>query len=101
MDKEKQELYLSEIFLETLNGDFSLKAVLKALKKCDEKVNQRAGVCGRVRKLMEQKFGVSEITLKVPRNMRQEFWDFWDVYGEFDYMLIPGMKRKYLILQMN
>lgn len=101
MDKEKQELYLSEIFLETLNGDFSLKAVLKALKKCDEKVTQRTGVYGRVRKFMEQKFGVFEVNLKVPRNMRQEFWDFWDVYGEFDDMLTPGMKRKYLILQMN
>ena len=47
MDKEKQELYLPEIFLETRNRDFG------------------------------------------------------DVYGEFDYMLTSGMKRKYLILQMN
>lgn len=38
MEKGKQELYLSELFLETLNGDFSLNAVLKALGKCDEKV---------------------------------------------------------------
>lgn len=101
MDEEKQELYLSEIFLETLNGDFSLKAVLKALKKCDERVSKRTGVYGRVRKCMKQRFGIYGRNLQVPRNMQQEFWDFWDVYGEFDDMLTPGMKRKYLILQMN
>lgn len=55
--EEKQELYLSEVFLETLNGDFTLKAVLKALRKCDEKVSQWTA-CGRVGKFMKRRRGV-------------------------------------------
>lgn len=101
MEQEKQELYLSELFLETLNGDFSLKAVLKALRKCDEKVFQWTGVCGRIGMFMKQRWGGLGLLVKVPRNMRQEFWDFWDVYREFDDMLTLNMKRRYLVLQMN
>ncbi|MCI8410821.1 MAG: hypothetical protein HFJ09_16425 [Lachnospiraceae bacterium] len=101
MEKGKQELYLSELFLETLNGDFSLNAVLKALGKCDEKVFQCTGVYGCVKKFLKRRFGISESKMKMLRNMQQEIWDFWDVYGEFDDMLTPGMRRRYFILQIN
>lgn len=100
MREQKQEMYLSEMFLETLDGDFTLKAVLRALEECDEVIVQRQGVCGSVEKFMKPKCGVSKLFLKMPLSIRQEIWDFWDVYGEFDYMLTPGMKRRFSILQM-
>lgn len=31
---------------------------------------------------------------------KQELYDFWDVYKEFDAMLTPEMKKEYLILQI-
>ena len=42
MDKKKNT-YLSELFLENLNGDFSRQAVLRALEKCNDEIRKRMG----------------------------------------------------------
>lgn len=96
MDKKKNT-YLSELFLENLNGDFSRQAVLRALEKCNDEVLKRMGAYPCTRGLIDYLFNRGKQTRKLSK---QELVDFWDVYGEFDHMLRPGVKRNYLILQM-
>ena len=93
MDKKKKNTYLSELFLENLNGDFSRLAVLRALEKCNDEVLKRMGTYPCTKWAEKQ-------TKKLSKQIMQELVDFWDVYGEFDNMLRPSVKRNYLILQM-
>ncbi len=92
MNKEKQRVYLSELFLKKLNGDFSRRAVLKALKKCNDEILQRVKTC--------QCSGDFICFFFSREGQKQELADFWDVYSEFDDMLRPEVKKTYLILQM-
>lgn len=100
MDKRKKNVYLSELFLENLNGDFSRQAVLRALEKCNDEILKRIGTYSCARGLIGYFFNKGEQTRKLSKQMTQELVDFWDVYGEFDPMLRPNVKRNYLILQM-
>ena len=100
MDKRKKNTYLSELFLENLNGDFSHQAVLRALEKCNDEIRKRIGAYPYARALIGNFFNRGKQTRKLSREMAQELVDFWDVYGEFDNMLKPSAKRNYLILQM-
>ncbi|MEY8236915.1 hypothetical protein AALA36_14500 [Lachnospiraceae bacterium 66-29] len=101
MDKRKKNPYLSELFLENLNGDFSRQAVLRALEKCNDEIQKRMGAypCDRGW-LISNFFNRGKQTRKLSRQITQELVDFWDVYGEFDNMLRPSAKKNYLILQM-
>lgn len=100
MDKRKKNAYLSELFLENLNGDFSRQAVLRALGKCNDEILKRMGTYSCARRLIGCFFNKEKQTRKLSRQMTQELVDFWDVYGEFDTMLRPNVERNYLILQM-
>ncbi len=100
MDKRKKNAYLSELFLENLNGDFSRQAVLMALEKCNDEIRKRMGAYSCARGLVGCFFNRGTQTRKLSKQMTQELADFWDVYGEFDTMLRPNVKRNYLILQM-
>lgn len=100
MNKEKKKMYLSELFLEKLNGDFSRKAVLRALEKCNDEMLQRLGTYQCAGELIGYFFNEEGQQQNVSKRIKQEFGDFWDVYGELDDMLTPGIKRNYLILQM-
>lgn len=98
MNAGKPELYLSELFLEELNGDFSLEAILSALRKCDAEVIHKSKLhsYGNVKFLrLFKKLGIKR---RVPKYIQQEFLDFWDVYKEFDDMLTAGMRKEYYIL---
>ena len=99
MDKKKNT-YLSELFLENLNGDFSRQAVLRAWEKCNDEIRKRMGAYPCAIGLIGNFFNSGKQTRKLSKQMTQELVDFWDVYGEFDYMLRPSAKRNYLILQM-
>ena len=99
MDKKKNT-YLSELFLENLNGDFSRQAVLRALEKCNDEIRRRMGAHPCTRGLIGNFFNSGKQTRKLSRQMEQELVDFWDVSGEFDIMPRPSAKRNYLILQM-
>lgn len=96
MKKEKQKMYLSELFLKKLNGDCSRKAVLKALRKCNNEMLQRLRTCPCAGEIIDCILNGVE----APKQVKREFADFWDVYSEFDNMLTPKMKRNYLILQI-
>jgi len=100
VDKRKKNAYLSELFLENLNGDFSRQAVLRALEKCNDEIRKRMGAYSCARGLVGCFFNRGTQTRKLSKQMTQELADFWDVYGEFDTMLRPNVKRNYLILQM-
>lgn len=96
MRKGKQKMYLSELFLKHLNGDCSRKTVLRALRKCNDEMLQRLGAYPCAGEIIGCIFNGDEAT----KQTKQEFEDFWDVYGEFDDMLTPKMKKNYLILQI-
>ena len=98
MNKSEKEIYLSELFLEALDGNFCLEAVLKVLKKCDEQILCRLKLFGGAEKNSILQSGVGDI--KIPGYMQQEYLDFWDVYKEFDNMLSMEMKKNYFILQV-
>lgn len=100
MNNRKQNTYLSELFLEKLNGDFSHKAVLRALKKCDDEILKRMGTLSCAGELISRFIYREKQKRKISKQIEQELADFWDVYGEFDDMLKPTAKRNYLILRM-
>ncbi len=100
MDKRKKNTYLSELFLENLNGDFSRQAVLKALGKCNDEIQKRMGAYPCTRGLIGNFFNRGKQSRKLSRQMMQELVVFWDVYGEFDNMFRPSTKRNYVILEM-
>ena len=100
MEKVIREKCLSEVFLETLGEDFTLKTVLKALGRCDERLLKGTILGGKMGKVVKRLMVGAGADLGVCASMRQEVMDFWDVYGEFDGMLTPGMKNKYLVLRM-
>lgn len=100
MNKRKQNIYLSELFLEKLNGDFSRKAVLRALEKCNDEILQRMGTYRCARELIDYFIYGEKQKRKISKQIKQELVDFWDVYSEFDDMLKPSIKKNYLILQM-
>lgn len=100
MDKRKKNAYLSELFLENLNGDFSRHAVLRALEKCNDEILKRMDAYPCTKELIDNFFNRGKRTRKLSEQIMQELVDFWDVYDEFDYLLRPGVRRNYLILQM-
>lgn len=100
MEKRKRNDYLSELFLENLNGEFSRPAVLRALGKCNDEMRKRMRIYHCARGLTGCFVSRGKQTRKLSKQIAQELGDFWDVYGEFDHMLSPGVKRNYLILQM-
>lgn len=100
MDERKKNAYLSELFLENLNGDFLRHAVLRALEICNDEILMRMGAYPCARGLIDNFFNRGKQTRKLSEQIMQELVDFWDVYGEFDYLLRPGVRRNYLILQM-
>lgn len=90
---EKSERYLSEVFLASLNGDFSLEKVIYAINACNQELMER---------FKNTKYLNDFISYlsnnQTPKYIYQEFLDFWDVYGEFDEFLMSEVKEKYLIL---
>lgn len=68
-------MYLSELFLQQLDGDFSMKSVEHALGKCDEEFRSRT-----------EAVSVDEMRA------------FWDVYKEFDSELCEDVRNSLQIL---
>lgn len=100
MKKARKEMCLSGVFLETLGEDFTLKTVLKALGRCDERLLEGTVLGGKIGRAVKRFMVSARADLGEYAAVRQEIMDFWDVYGEFDDMLTPGMKKRYLILWM-
>lgn len=48
---------------------------------------QRLGSYQCARELIEYYFNTDSEQRIIPKQLKQEFMDFWDVYGEFDEML--------------
>lgn len=100
MCKEKQKMYLSELFLEKLNEDFSQKAVFRALEKCNDEMHKRLENYQCTGELIDVIFKKDGQKQEAYKRMWQEFMDFWDVCREFNDMFTPEMRKNYLILQM-
>lgn len=100
MYKKTKNTYLSELFLESLNGDFSRKAVLKALEKCNDEILKRMHIYPCAKGVIDTFFCRVKQKKRISNQIRQELIDFWDVYSEFDNMFQSSTKKEYLILQM-
>lgn len=93
---EKKKVYLSELFLDELNEDFSANSVMNALWKCNNELLLRLS------KGIESEHLINYLFCKkkyLPSYIEQEFTDFIDVYIEFDNIIEPYQKSKLLILQ--
>lgn len=95
MNRKKKKLYLSELFLEKLNGDFSNKAVIRAVENCNDEILKRMSTYPFARDLIDYFFYGKE-----QKQIKQELGDFRDVYHEFDKLIKPNIKKNYLILQV-
>lgn len=92
---EKEEQYLSEVFLSNLNGGFSTEKVIYAVRACNQEL------IGRFKSPKYLRDFIAYLSNdQAPKYIYQEFLDFWDVYGEFDDYLISEVKEKYLILKI-
>lgn len=99
MRKEKRDVYLSELFLEELGGRFSREAVLQALEGCNDEMLQRLGSHHDVGELINFLLMSGDRGQGVSDEIKQEFLDFWDVYGEFDELVGQEVKEEYLVLR--
>lgn len=94
-------MYLSELFLKTLNGENTLKAAQKALEACNIELCRRMdGIvdeldCLRYFFNMDQNDEILS-----PSDRYQELIDFWDVYQEFDNFIPSEVKNRMWLLQM-
>lgn len=93
MYKEKQKTYLSELFLEKLNEDFSQKAVLRAFEKCNDEILKRLENYQYAEELVAVFCKKDDRKQEVSKEMRQEFMDFRDVCREFNDFFMPEIER--------
>lgn len=83
---KKRNMYLSELFLGGLGGDYSIKSLKKALSMCNKEFLKR---------LSKEKLNCKQCL----SCYKQELLDFYDVYSEFDEELDFSFKNKFFILQ--
>lgn len=69
-------MYLSELFLKTLRGDYSISSIRNALTVCN-----------------------AEFLKRIETIQFAERLDFWDVYCEFDSMFELTEKNNYPLLR--
>lgn len=87
--------YLPELFLVALKGDYSYVSVIAALDKCNREILKRlhSNDDTNLKDYIFNGGKCDSITVK------QEFYDFYDVYNEFAPLLKAGTANRYLILQ--
>ena len=97
----KKIMYLSELFLQSLNGSYDTNTALIALEICNKEL------CGRMNGVEEEAeciryfFCTDENGEIIEPNARyQELMDFWDVYRGFDDEIPYESKKSMWILQM-
>lgn len=90
-------MFLSELFLDVLGEDYTKEAVKEALARCSQEMFRRMGSFEDEKKL-ETIFFEAEDEHN-PTEAFEEIMAFWDVYGEFDDLLLPEEKKKFPILQ--
>lgn len=92
-------MYLSELFLDQVDGDFSVESVEAALKKCEEELNGRLmGKHGE--KHLADCFVEANGTAYIPNEQGYEILAFWDVYKEFDQEIREEVKASAQILSL-
>lgn len=97
----KKIMYLSELFLQSLNGSYDTNTALIALEICNKEL------CGRLNGVEEEAeciryfFSTDESGEIIEPNAKyQELMDFWDVYRGFDDEIPYEIKKSMWILQM-
>lgn len=94
-------MYLSELFLQSMNGSYDTNTALIALEICNKEL------CGRMNGVEEEAeciryfFRTDESGEIIEPNAKyQELMDFWDVYRDFDDEIPYEIKQNMWILQM-
>lgn len=90
------DMYLSELFLKTLNGDYSRKSVINALEVCDNEMIKRIGDFDDPGDL-DKAFFIDVNTCSKTKPEFDELMDFWDAYADLD-SLVPNEKKDELCI---
>jgi len=91
-------MYLSELFLQELNQDYSAVSVRKALYLCNEEIARRLGPVGDLKAKCREYFGYEQETDE--NREFAELADFWDIYKEFDHILSLRETEELLIMKL-
>lgn len=81
MHMKSKSRYLSEVFLETLDENFTKESVLRAVEACEREFNSRS-------EDLEQAAS------------HKELLDFWDVYREFDELFQEQERASFQLLHV-
>lgn len=98
----KKIMYLSELFLQSLNGSYDTNTALIALEICNKEL------CGRMNGVEEEAeciryfFCTDENGEIIEPNARyQELMDFWDVYRGFDDCILRSLTVRFMALNSH
>ena len=91
-------MYLSELFLKTLNGDYSRKSVTNALEACNTEMVKRIGDFDDPGDL-DKAFFVDVNTCSKTKPEFDELMDFWDAYADLDSLVPNDIKDELCILR--
>lgn len=101
MRKGKQDMYLSELFLQTLYGENTSMVAQEALEACNKELCRRMdGVVDEIDCLRYFFNTGQKDEIISPNEKYQELVDFWDVYWEFDHEVPDVVREKMWLLQM-
>ena len=94
-------MYLSELFLQSLDGNYDTNTALIALEICNKELCRRMdGVIDEI-DCIRYFFCTDENGEIIEPNVRyQELMDFWDVSRDFYYEIPYEIKKNMWIIQM-
>lgn len=94
-------MYLSELFLQSLDGNYDTNTALIALEICNKELCRRMDGVIDETDCIRYFFCTDENGEIIEPNVRyQELMDFWDVYRDFDDEIPYEIKQNMWILQM-
>ncbi len=97
----KKIMYLSELFLQSLNGSYDTNTALMALEICNKELCERMNGVEEETECIRYFFRTDESGEIIEPNAKyQELMDFWDVYRGFDDEIPYEIKKSMWILQM-
>lgn len=97
----KKIMYLSELFLQSLNGSYDTNTVMIALEICNKELCERMNGVEEEAECIRYFFRIDERGEIIEPNAKyQELMDLWDVYRGFDDEIPYQIKQNMWILQM-
>ncbi len=97
----RKNMYLSELFLKSLNGNYNTSTALIALEVCNKELRkQMIGIEDKMERIRYFFCTDKKGEIVEPNARYLELMDFWDVYQDFDKEIPYEIKQNMWILQM-